>query len=183
MIYSIPDSVFIKNIVTAVLIIIFLLIYKNFRIHSWRRILKESIEYHKLHLFSLNKDSSLKQNSRELAQSLLWGITKQLPLDLKDGKGARALLNSFSGNKTSLNTCGTVFYECAKNHKSTDITICRLNNTLISTLYRIFIIESSFSIIGLIYFDFKLFTSFLIKTRSNTGSFFLEMKRRSLIKK
>lgn len=83
--------------ISAILTIIFF--YKRTGTRRWRRIHKESIEYHKFHLSSITKDSSIKQNSRELAGSMLWVITKQLSFDINEGKGGHAILNSLSGKK------------------------------------------------------------------------------------
>jgi len=163
-------------------ILILLLVYRKFRTNQWRKILKQSIEYHKFHLVSISKDPSVNQNSRDLAQSMLWGVTKQLPIDIKGG-GWRALINSFSGKKTSLNTCGTVFYECARDPVSMDVIIFKLNNTLLSTIYRIFILESGLSILGLLYNDITLLFYLITKSESGTGRFYLNMKREISVKK
>lgn len=154
-----------------------LLVYRRLRINRWREILKSSLEYHKFHLYSLSRGNSNDSKSRELAQSLLWGITKQLPEEIKNGRGGIALLNSMAGNKTSINTCGTVFYECAKNHHAIDPIIYKLNITLISTLYRIFILESPFSVIGIIHNDLLLVIHFLKRTESGSGRLFLDLNR------
>jgi len=154
-----------------------LLFYWKVRVKQWRAVLKEAVEYHKFHLVSISRDPSVSQTGRELAHSLLWGVTKQLPLDLKDGKGGLALVNSFKGRKTSLNTCGTVFYECAKNHRVMDITIFKLTSTLISTICRIFILESSISVFGLIYNDINLLIFLLTGSEKGMGRFYREMKK------
>ncbi len=158
-------------------ILVLLMIYKKIRIGLWRKILKNSIEYHKFHLSSINMDSNVNQSSRDLAHSMLWGVTKQLPLDIKDGKGGRALFNSYLGMKTSLFTCSMVFYECINNYKNMDVTIFKLSNTLISTICRIFIFNSFFSIIGLIYCDITMFIYFITEYDIGMGRFYLNMKR------
>ncbi len=152
-----------------------LLVYRRLRINRWRDILKSSIEYHKYHLYSLSRGSSNDSKSRELAQSLLWCVTKQLPDELKNGRGGAALLNSMAGNKTSINTCGTVFYECAKNYQTIEPVIYKLNITLISTLYRIFIIESPLSVIGILHNDLLLIIHFLKRTNSGSGRLYLDL--------
>lgn len=154
-----------------------LLLYRSLRIRQWRRILKESVEYHRYHLSSISGDPSAGQASREMAQSMLWSVNRQLPLDMKDGNGMRALINSFRGRKTSLNTCGTVFYECVKNHRVMDQEIFKLANTLISTLCRIFILESSASVIGLLYNDINLAVYLFTGSGSGTGRFYYNMKK------
>ncbi len=153
-----------------------LLLYGKFRKRLWRRILKESVDYHKYHLSSISRDPSGSSSSRLQAHSLLWGVTKQLPMDLKDGRGGLALIHSFQGRKTSLNTCGTVFYECVKNHAVMDETIFRLNDTLLSTIIRIFILESPFSILGLLYYDVNMLVSFLSHSERSIGGFYIKMK-------
>ena len=167
---------FLRCMGVCAVILILILFYRMLRIKQWRRILKESIEYHKFHLESISRDPSANSHSRQMAHSLLWGVTKQLPLDLKDGKGGRALLHSFQGRKTSLNTCGTVFYECAKNHHVMDVTIFKLNDTLLSTIVRIFILESFFSAFGLIYFDLNLVMRLSAGSERGMGGFYLKMK-------
>lgn len=167
----------ISVLIPGAAIVIILMVYRKFRTVKWRSILNESLEYHKFHLTSISKDPQVKQGSREMAHSLMWGITKQLPLDIKDGRGGRALVNSFRGSKTSLNTCGTVFYECAKNRRVMDETIFKLNNTLTSSLVRIFMLESPLSIFGLLYNDINLLTYMLFKADSGIGRFYYNMNR------
>ena len=157
--------------------LIILFVYRKFRTKKWRRILKNSIEYHKFHLASISNDSSADARSRELAHSLLWGIAKQLPADLKEGRGSRALYNSFTSRKTALNTCGTVFYECVNDRNSKNMTIFKLDNTLISTLYRAYLLESVFSILGLLFYDISLLKNKIIKSQSGNGKFYVEMSR------
>ena len=158
-------------------ILVLLLVYKKIRIGLWGKILKNSIEYHKFHLSSINMDSSVNQSSRDMAHSMLWGVTKQLPLDIKDGKGGRALFNSYLGMKTSLFTCSMVFYECINNYKNMDVTIFKLSNTLISTICRIFIFNSFFSIIGILYSDITMLIYSITGYDIGMGRFYLNMKR------
>lgn len=158
-------------------ILVLLMIYKKIRIGLWRKILKNSIEYHKFHLSSINMDSNVNQSSRDLAHSMLWGVTKQLPLDIKDGKGGRALFNSYLGMKTSLFTSSRVFYECINNYKNMDVTIFKLSNTLISTICRIFILDSFFSILGLLYCDITLLIYTISGYDLGMGRFYFNMKR------
>jgi hypothetical protein len=159
-----------------VLIIFFLLAYRKLRLKRWREILKNSVDYHKFHLASISRDPSMSEKSRELAQALLWGVTKQLPLDLADGKGGKALLRSFAGDKTSLNTCGTVYYQCARNFRFIDSIIIKLNDTLISTFYRIYLLESYLSIVAVLYMDFTLLIYMITRPKSGTGRLYLEMR-------
>jgi len=159
-------------------VIILLFLYRRFRARRWKYILKASIKYHKFYLTDISNDPSIDRNSRDLAHSLLWGITKQLPLDIKEGKGGVALYNSLSGKKTSLNTCGTVFYECAKNHKTMDPTVFSLTNTLISTIYRIFILESHLSVFGLLYYDINLLYNYAINSVRGSGRLYLDLTKK-----
>jgi len=142
----------------------------------WRKILKKSVDYHIYHLASINKDSSVNETSRKLAQALLWGATKQLPLDLAEGKGGRALRRSFFGDKTSLNICGTVYYQCAMNIRSIDKVIIKLNDTLLSTLYRIYILESFFSPAAVLYMDLTFLYYLLSKPETGAGRLFMEIR-------
>jgi len=153
-----------------------LVIYQKLRLGRWRKILKRSVDYHKFHLSSISKDPSVDEKTRELAQALLWGVTKQLPLDLDNGKGGKALWRSFIGDKTALNTCGTVYYQCAKNFRYIDKTIVKLNDTLLSTFYRIYLLESYLSYIAIFYMDFSLLFYILTKPQSGTGRLYLEMR-------
>ncbi len=163
--------------VVCAVILVLLLIYKKFRIIKWKTILQASIEYHKFHLSSITMDSTVNQTSRDLAHSMLWGVTKQLPLDIKDGKGGRALFNSYLGMKTSLFTSSRVFYECINNYKNMDVTIFKLSNTLISTICRIFILDSFFSILGLLYCDITLLIYTISGYDLGMGRFYFNMKR------
>ena len=157
-------------------LILSLLAYRKIRLGRWRKILKRSVEYHQFHLASISKDPAMSEKSRELAQALLWGVTKQLPLDLQNGKGGNALWRSFIGDKTSLNTCGTVYYQCARNFRFIDTIILKLNDTLISTFYRIYLLESYFSIIAILYMDFTLIIYMITRPESGTGRLYLEMR-------
>ncbi len=118
----------------------------------------------------------MNEKNRELSQALLWAATKQLQLDIKSGKGGRALWRSFLGDKTALNTCGTVYYECAKNYRFIDSIVLKLADTLISTFYRIYLLESYLSIIAVIYMDFVLFISMITRPKSGSGRLYLEMR-------
>lgn len=156
--------------------VLFLVLYRKLRLGRWRKILKRSVDYHRFHLSSIAKDSSADEKTRELAQALLWGVTKLLPLDLEKGKGGKALWRSFLGDKTALNTCGTVYYQCARNIRYIDKTILRLNDTLLSTFYRIYLLESNMSYISIFYMDFSLLFSMITKPQSGTGRLYLEMR-------
>ena len=156
-------------------VILFLLVYRKLRLGRWREILKRSVDYHKFHLASISKDPSMDEKTRELAQAMFWGVTKQLQIDLENGRGGKALWRSFLGDKTSLNTCGTVYYQCAMNVRSIDRIIIKLNDTLISTFYRIYLLESYLSFLAILYMDFALFFYMASKPQSGTGRLYLEM--------
>jgi len=156
--------------------IILLVVYRKIRLGRWRGILKRSVEYHIFHLSSISKDPAMDEKSRELSQALLWGAAKLLPVDVKDGKGGKALWRSFLGDKTALNTCGTVYYECARNFRFIDKIILKLNDTLISTFYRIYLLESYLSIAAILYMDFTLLIYMLTRPAGGTGRLYLEMR-------
>lgn len=158
-------------------VIILLLLYRKLRLGRWRSILKSSVEYHKSHLAAISKDPSMSEKSRELAQALLWGATRQLSIDLKNGKGGAALWRSFLGDKTALNTCGTVYYQSARNYMYIDQIIIKLNDTLISTFYRIYFLESRLSIAAILYLDITLLLYLITRPESGTGRLYLEMRR------
>jgi len=168
---------YLNTLIFCLVIIIILFLYRKLRISKWRKVLRNSIEYHKFHLVSLTKDSTVSEKSRELSQALFWSITKQLPVDLKSGSGGKALLRSFFGDKTSLNTCGTVFYQCANNFRNTDSIIIKLNDTLMSTIYRIYMLESYFSIPAILYMDLTFLISKIVKPKSGPGRLYLEMTK------
>ncbi|MCL1833759.1 MAG: hypothetical protein FWG49_04575, partial [Leptospirales bacterium] len=157
--------------------ILLLLLYRKLRISRWRNILRNSIEYHKFHLSSLMKDSAVSEKSRELSQALFWAITKQLPAELESGRGGAALWKSLFGDKTALNTCGTVFYQCARNFRNTDGIIIKLNDTLMSTIYRIYLLESYASIPAILYMDFMLLINRIIKPEGGPGRLYLELRK------
>jgi hypothetical protein len=176
MLYSLKGSPVVKEWSGYAVFIFTLVVYRKLRLGRWRKILKRSVDYHKFHLSSISKDSSIDEKTRELAQALLWGVTKQLPLDLENGRGGRALLRSFLGDKTALNTCGTVYYQCARNIRYIDKIIIKLNDTLLSTFYRIYMLESVLSYIAVIYMDLTLLYYLIIKPQSGTGRLYLEMR-------
>ncbi len=177
--YFLKTSPQIRDWVFYAAIILSLLVYRKIRLGRWRKILKKSVEYHIYHLSSVSKDPSTNEKSRELAQALLWGVTKLLPLDVKEGSGGRALLRSFMGDKTALNTCGTVYYQCARNFRYIDRIIIKLNDTLISTFYRIYLLESYFSIFAILYMDIALLLYIALKPAGGTGRLYLEMRGES----
>jgi hypothetical protein len=123
------------------------------------------------------KDSTVSEKSRELSQALFWSITKQLPAELESGKGGKALWGSLIGDKTSLNTCGTVFYQCARNFRNTDDIIIKLNDTLMSTIYRIYLLESYVSIPAILYMDFMLLINQIIKPNGGPGRLYRELRK------
>jgi len=160
-------------------VIILLLIYRKLRFGRWKAILQESIDYHKFHLLSINKAPSTDDKSRELAQALFWAATKQLAADFTGAKGGRLLLRSFYGEKTALNTCYTVYYECAGNYSYIDKNIIRLNETLISTIYRIYLIESWLSFLNILYSDIVLFFCRILKPEKGAWRLYLEISLNS----
>ena len=173
--YYFKNTPYLNKLLFYIVIIIILILYRKLRISKWRKILRDSIEYHNFHLSSLMKDSTVSEKTRELSQALFWSITKQLPLELKTGKGGKALLRSFFGDKTALNTCGTVFYQCARNFRNTEDIIIKLNDTLMSTIYRIYLLESYVSIPAILYMDFMLIINQIIKPKSGPGRLYLEL--------
>jgi len=175
--YYMADNPDLKKYLIYTSFLLLLIIYRKLRLGRWRKILKNSLEYHKFHLGSLGKDPALDEKSRELAQALLWGITRQLPLDIDGGKGGKALWRSFLGDKTSLNTCGTVYYQCARNFRYIDKIIIKLNDTLISTFYRIYLLESYLSIAAILYMDLTLLIYMATKPEGGTGRLYLEMRQ------
>ena len=177
LLYHLKKIPYLNDLLFYLVIIIILLLYHRLRIAKWRKILRNSIEYHKFHLSSLSKDSNVREKSRELSQALLWSITKQLPLDLEAGKGGKALWKSLLGDKTSLNTCGTVFYKCARNFHNTDSIIIKLNDTLMSTIYRIYLLESFVSIPAVLYMDFMLLINQIIKPETGPGRLYRELMK------
>lgn len=158
-------------------IIILLLVYRFSRRERWRAILGESLEYHRFHLSQRNSDKNTSEKAREMYQALLWAVNKQLKDDLarSGGKGGPVLWRSFLGDKTCLNTCGTVFYESAKNYRFVDETLIKLNDTLISTFYRILMLESILSPLALVYMDVMLLWSIIRKPAAGTGRLYREM--------
>ena len=175
--YYLVNSYFVKEWWGHAVFVLVLVLYRKLRLGRWRTILKRSVDYHKFHLSSISKDPSVDEKTRELAQALLWGVTKQLPIDLENGKGGKALWRSFTGDKTALNTCGTVYYQCARNFRYIDKIIVKLNDTLLSTFYRIYLLESYFSYVSIFYMDFSLLFYILTKPQSGTGRLYLEMRR------
>ena len=121
---------------------IFSKIYSIIRAGRWRKILSSSLDYHRFHLEMILNDPSVDVKNKELAQAMVWAITRQMPEDLKNRGGGAALFRSLSGEKTALNTCGTVFYDIAGNFKFIDKRIVKLNSALTATFYRIFFVES-----------------------------------------
>lgn len=160
-------------------IFFFLFAYRFFRRERWRAILGRSLEYHRFHFTQMYNDKSVNEKARELYQALLWAVNKQLKDDLarSNGRGGAVLWRSFLGDKTCVNTCGTVFYETAKNYRYVGETLARLNDTLISTFYRILFVESFLSPVALIYMDMRLLISMITRPSSGTGRLYREMLR------
>lgn len=153
----------------------FMLIYSLIRGGTWRRILASSLDYHKFHLNMILNDSSADAKNRELAQAMIWAITRQLPDDIKNRGGGKALLRSFMGDKTALNTCGSIFYDIARNYRYIDQRIVKLNNTLLGSFYRIFFLESFLSGAAALYMDLFLVKSFIFKPEEGAPKLYLEM--------
>jgi len=153
----------------------FMFIYSLLRGGTWRRILSGSLDYHKFHLNMIMNDSTVDTKNRELAQAMIWAITRQLPEDIKNKKGGLALLRSFMGDKTALNTCGSIFYDIARNYRYIDQRIVKLNNTLLGTFYRIFFLESLLSGVSALYMDIFLLKSLIFKPGEGSPRLYLEM--------
>ncbi len=156
---------------------IFSKIYSIFRAGRWRKILSSALDYHRFHLDMIMNDPSVDVKNKELAQAMIWAITRQIPEDLKNSGGGAALFRSLSGEKTALNTCGVVFYDIARNFRFIDERIVRLNTTLTATFYRIFSLESFFSGFALLYMDLFMLKSFIFKPAEGSARLYLEMRR------
>lgn len=158
-------------------VIFFLVLYRLVRRGWWRKILGASMDYHRFHLGMLTGGRDTNEKSRSLYQAMLWAVNKQLPDDLKRarGRGGMVLFMSFAGDKTCINTCGTVFYETARNYSFIDESVIRLNDTLLSTFYRILFLESMLAPFALIYMDLRLLISFITRPGSGTGRLYREM--------
>lgn len=158
-------------------VILFLLLYRLLRKNRWQKVLGASLDYHRYHLGMLTGSRERDEKCRSLYQAMLWAVNKQLPDDLKraGGRGGMVLFMSFAGNKTCVNTCGTVFYECAKNYGLIESSVMKLNDTLLSTFYRILLLESIMAPVALIYMDLRLLVSFITKPGSGTGRLYREM--------
>ena len=158
-------------------LILILLLYRLLRKKRWQRVLSASLNYHRYHLTMLAGDRMTDEKNRSLYQAMLWAINKQLPDDLNrsGGKGGLVLLRSLAGDKTCINTCGTVFYESARNYSFIESNVIKLNGTLVSTLYRIVLLESMLAPFALIYMDLRLLAAFITKPGSGTGRLYKEM--------
>ncbi|NLV68589.1 MAG: hypothetical protein GXY14_13040 [Spirochaetes bacterium] len=158
-------------------VILFLLLYRLLRKKRWQRILSASLDYHRYHLAMLAAGRGSDEKSRSLYQAMLWAINKQLADDLNraGGKGGLVLFKSLAGDKTCINTCGTVFYESARNYSFIESNVIKLNGTLVSTLYRIVLLESMLAPFALIYMDLRLLAAFITKPGSGTGRLYKEM--------
>ncbi|HOK02041.1 MAG TPA: hypothetical protein PLN03_05670 [Spirochaetota bacterium] len=150
--------------------------YGRFRRIWWRKILSAAIDYHRFHLSAMQADKGLDEKTREYATALQWAINKQLPDDLKKG-GGLSLWLSFAGAKTSLNTCGTVFYDAARYSRFIDSRIIKLNDTLLSTFYRILFIESVFFPLSIPLMDFFFLMSLIKKPERGSARLYLEMSK------
>lgn len=150
--------------------------YGKLRRGWWRRILGASLDYHKFHLAAIQSDRGIDEKTREFSMALLWAINKQLSSDLKNG-GGQALWNSFLGQKTSLNTCGSIFYEASRYTRFIDSRIVKLNDTLLSTFYRIFFIESLFYPLAIFFMDIFFVISLVKKPESGAARLYVEMKK------
>jgi len=165
-----------RDLFLWLLIFVLLYLYGRLRKRWWRRILASAIDYHRFHLSAIQSDRSIDEKTREYATALQWAINKQLPDDLKKGGGVTLWL-SFVGSKTSLNTCGTVFYDAARYARFIDLKIIKLNDTLLSTFYRIFLIESIFFPFAIPVLDLLFIISFIKKPQSGPARLYLEMSK------
>jgi len=153
-----------------------LYIYGSFRKEWWRKILGASLDYHKFHLAAMQYDKIIDEKTREFSVALLWAINKQLPSDISNGGGA-ALWSSFLGQKTALNTCGTIFYEASRYSRFIDLKIVKLNDTLLSTFYRIFFVESVFYPFAILFMDLFFLLSLIKKPEGGAARLYIEMKK------
>lgn len=158
-------------------VILFLSAYWKLRIKRWRSILNASLDYHKFHLSAIAGDKNIDEKTREFAQALSWAVTRQLKDDLKNSGGGRALWSSFVGEKTALNTCGTIFYESSRYVRFIDRRIIKLNDTLLGTFYRIYFIESLLSPVALVFMDILLVISLISRPESGPGRLYVEMRK------
>lgn len=171
-------SPFLQDALFWSLFVILLVLYRLLRKKRWQQILGASLDYHRFHLGMLMADRETNEKCRSLYQAMLWAVNKQLSDDLKrtNGKGGMVLFLSFAGNKTCINTCGTVFYESARNYNFIDRNVIRLNDTLISTFYRILLLESILAPVALVYMDIRLLAGFITRPESGTGRLYREMR-------
>jgi hypothetical protein len=159
-------------------VVFFALLYFYGRLRKawWRKILGASLDYHKFHLAAMQSDKGIDEKTREFSVALLWAINKQLPSDLSNGGGG-ALWRSFLGQKTALNTCGSIFYEASRYARFIDLKIFKLNDTLLSTFYRIFFLESVFFPAAILLMDIFFLISLIRKPDSGASRLYIEMKK------
>ena len=165
------------EIIVIVCVFLFSKIYTILRAGRWRKILSSSLDYHRFHLEMIMNDPSVDVKNKELAQAMVWAITRQMSDDLKKSGGGAVLFRSLSGEKTALNTCGTVFYDIARNFKYIDERLVRLNTTLTATFYRIFFVESFVSGIALLFMDISMLKSIVFKPADGSARLYYEMRR------
>ena len=165
------------EIIVIILIFVFSKIYSISRVGRWRKILSSSLEYHRFHLEMIMSDPSVDVKNKELAQAMVWAITRQVPEDLKNKGGGAALFKSFLGHKTALNTCGAIFYDIARNFRFIDKRIVKLNSTLTSTFYRVFFAESFVPGIALLFMDIFMLKSIILKPADGSARLYYEMRR------
>ncbi|MFA5517910.1 MAG: hypothetical protein WDA74_01510 [Spirochaetota bacterium] len=165
------------EIIVIIFIFVFSRIYGIIRAGRWRKILSSALDYHRFHLEMIMNDPSADIKNKELAQAMVWAITRQMPDDLKDKGGGAALFRSLLGQKTALNTCGTIFYDIAKNFKFIDKRILKLNTTLTSTFYRVYFIESFASGVALLFMDIFMLKSIVLKPSDGSARLYYEMRR------
>ncbi len=151
---TIQEKIILASITVAVIIILFF--YIRWAKRRWYITLNRSLDYHRFHLKMIMNENDTHEKTDEVSRAMLWAIEKQLPIDRQMGLGFKSFFKSYMGIKTCLMIMSEVFYQVARFHWDIDKRIPRLMMTLNSTFYRIYILESYFAVIALLYIDLKL---------------------------
>lgn len=133
-------------------------LYVRLRRRRWNAWLQEAVQYHRFHLTMMLNEKSLNDESRDIARTMMNIIDRQFAFDRKNGLGLRGLWMARSGKKSTLNSLDEMFVTLYRDRffgviKNFDGRIERLYTTLVSTIYRLYFLNSLIALPAIVYMD------------------------------
>jgi hypothetical protein len=136
-------------------------LYYEKRAPRWRSIINRAAEYHRFHLVNIRNENGINEPSRDLAYAMLMITDRQFRDDMKGSPGLYGVVRAHLGEKSTLSSLNEVFMKLYRDraflgNSDIDERLERLFFTMISMVYRFYMMTSICAIPALMYMDIVL---------------------------